>query len=156
MPLTERKAQILRLIVSEYIGGATPVGSEAVARHSSLGLSPATVRNEMAALEAEGYITHPHTSAGRIPSDTGYRYYVEALMEEEELSAEQKRTMRHQFHQAARELQAWMQLSATVVARLVDNVALVAPPRAARTSLRWLDLVHIHDFLALLVMVLRE
>lgn len=155
MTLTDRRAQILRLIVSEYIAGAMPVGSQALASHSSLGLSSATIRNEMAALEEEGYITHPHTSAGRIPSDKGYRYYVEALMEEEELSENQKRTLRHQFHQVAQELETWTQLAATVLARLVHNVALVVPPRTARATLLWLDLVRIHDSLALLVLVLR-
>lgn len=154
MALSERREHILRLIVSEYIKEAIPVGSEALARRAALPLSAATIRNEMAVLEQEGYITHPHTSAGRIPSDKGYRYYVEALMEEEKLPESQQRTIRHQFHQAEWELEGWLQLAASVLAGLAHNVALVAPPRTARTVAQWLHLVYIHDPLALLVMVL--
>ena len=80
--LSERKASILQTIVTEYIGTATPVGSRRLAQTYDLGISSATIRSEMADLEEQGYITHPHTSAGRVPSDKGYRYYVESLMVE--------------------------------------------------------------------------
>src|SRR5690242_2496214 len=78
--LTERRKEILRIIIQEFVNTATPVSSDTVVHKYRLPISPATVRNEMADLEREGYITHPHTSAGRVPSDKGYRYFVEHLM----------------------------------------------------------------------------
>lgn len=154
--LTERRAQILGLIVSDYVETAVPVASQTIARKHKLGVSPATIRNEMARLEEDGYITHPHTSAGRIPSDRGYRYYVETLMEEEDLPWEVKETVRHQFHQAYPDLEEWVHLAAAVLARLVRNAAVVTAPRAARAQLKHLELVSLRDFLALLVVVLEE
>ena len=81
--LPVRQGAILRIIVGDYVTNAMPVGSEHIAKDHSLGVSPATIRNDMAALEEEGYIVHPYTSAGRIPSDKGYRYYIQVLMEED-------------------------------------------------------------------------
>ena len=80
MDLSERRARILAFIIDDYVESATPVGSQSLVSRHALGLSSATVRNEMAALEDEGFITHPHTSAGRVPSNRGYRYYVSSLM----------------------------------------------------------------------------
>src|SRR3972149_3653673 len=96
--LTERRARILGLIVDEYVDTAAPVGSETIVRKHRLPISPATIRKEMARLEGDGYITHPHTSAGRVPSDKGYRYYVEALMEEEALPWQGRETIRTHYH----------------------------------------------------------
>ena len=101
MPLTQRRAGILRLVVHEYIETATPVGSKAIREKYSLPASPATIRNEMKALEGEGLLTHPHTSAGRVPSETGYRFFVESLMGHVDLAGEEKATIRHQFYQTA-------------------------------------------------------
>lgn len=154
--LTERRAKLLSLIISEYVDSAQPVGSEAVVRRHRLGVSSATVRNEMARLEEEGYISHPHTSAGRVPSDKGYRYYVEALMTERDLPWETKQTIRHQFHQAGREEDEWIQLSAAVLARAVENAAVVTMPRTKESRLRRLELISIQENAALLVMVLQQ
>ena len=88
--LNERKKKILQIIIEDYISSAEPVGSRTIARKYDLGLSPATIRNEMADLEEMGYIIQPHTSAGRIPSDKGYRLYVDMLMEEKEQEAWQQ------------------------------------------------------------------
>jgi heat-inducible transcriptional repressor len=156
MALTERRAQLLSLIVSEYVDSATPVGSEAIVRRFELPFSSATIRNEMARLEEEGFITHPHTSAGRVPSDKGYRYYVEALMQERDLPAEVKQTIRHQFHQAGREEDEWVHLAAAVLARAVENAAVVTVPRTAESRLKRLELVGIQDNAALLVLVLQQ
>ena len=92
--MDERKRRILKVITDDYITSAEPVGSRTIARKYDLGLSPATIRNEMADLEEEGYLQQPHTSAGRIPSDRGYRYYVDALMERRRLRAEEIATIR--------------------------------------------------------------
>ncbi len=154
--LTERRARLLSLIISEYVDTATPVGSDAMVRKHELPFSSATIRNEMARLEEEGYISHPHTSAGRVPSDQGYRYYVEALMQERDLPWETKQTIRHQFHQAGREEDEWIHLSAAVLARAVENAAVVTLPRTPESRLRRLELVGIQDTAALLVLVLQQ
>jgi len=154
--LTEREERILKIIVGEFISTAMPVGSENVARKHELGISPATIRNEMASLEEGGYITHPHTSAGRIPSDKGYRYYVEALMEEMELPPAEQRTIRHLFHQVETDMEEGVQLAAAILSRVVRNLALVTFPKAALSRLRHTELVLIQEFLALLIVVLHE
>jgi len=154
--LTERRAQLLSLIIREYVDSAVPVGSEAMVRKHDLPYSSATIRNEMARLEEEGYISHPHTSAGRVPSDQGYRYYVEALMHESDLPWEVKQTIRHQFHQAGREEDEWIQLAAAVLARAVENAAVVTVPRSREARLKRLELVGIQDTAALLVLVLHQ
>lgn len=154
--LTERRARILQFVVSEYIESATPVGSETVVRKHGIRVSPATIRNEMLRLEEAGYLIQPHTSAGRIPSDLGYRYYVESLMQEEELDEEMERTIRHQFYQVGRAIEAWAQLAAVILARAVGNLALVTAPHPARARLRWLELVSIREDLVLVVAVLHE
>src|SRR3990170_8599734 len=126
--LTERRARILQFIVGEYITTAAPVGSQTVVRKYGLNASSATIRSEMMRLEEEGYLSQPHTSAGRIPSDKGYRYYVESLMEEEELPDDVKRTIRHQFYQVGRVMDAWAQLAAAILATSVGTIALVTAP----------------------------
>lgn len=154
--LTGRRNQLLGLIISEYVDTAQPVGSETIVRRFELPYSAATIRNEMARLEEDGYLNQPHTSAGRVPSDKGYRYYVEALMLERDLPWEVKQTIRHQFHQAGREEDEWIQLSAAVLARAVGNAAVVTLPRTAESRLKRLELVGIQDNAALLVLVLQQ
>lgn len=90
MELTERKLKILQAIISDYVKTAEPVGSRTLSKKYDLGISPATIRNEMADLEEMGYLTHPHTSAGRVPSDMAYRLYVNALMEKKNLAERKK------------------------------------------------------------------
>ena len=154
--LVERRSRILRLIVEEYVDSAMPVGSETIVRKYRLPVSSATIRGEMARLEEEGYITHPHTSAGRVPSDKGYRYYIESLMEEQDLTQEERETIRHQFHQAGRELEEWVRLAAAVLAQLVRNMAVVTTPRSPHCRLKHLELVSLHDLVVLLVLVLQD
>jgi len=154
--LTERRSRILRLVVEEYVESAVPVGSEAIVRKYRLPVSPATIRNEMARLEEEGYVTHPYTSAGRVPSDKGYRCYVESLMEERDLTQEEKETIRHQFHQAGRELEAWVHLAAAVLAQAARNMAVVTTPRSPHCRLKHIELVSLRDLAVLLVLVLRD
>jgi len=154
--LTERRQRLLQFIVDEYINTAQPVGSNAIVERYRLPVSSATVRNEMAHLEEEGYIVQPHTSAGRIPTDQGYRYYVEALMREEDLQQPDEQTIRHQFHQAARQLEEWAHLAAAVLATRLHNAAVVTAPYSPEPRLRWLELVSVHDYLSLLVIVLQE
>ncbi|HYM15256.1 MAG TPA: heat-inducible transcriptional repressor HrcA [Dehalococcoidia bacterium] len=154
--LPERRAHLLSLIIGEYIDSAVPVGSETLVRRYELPFSTATIRNEMKRLEDEGFISHPHTSAGRVPSDKGYRYYVETLMQERDLPWEVKQTIRHQFHQAGRDQDEWIQLSASVLARAVENAAVVTMPRSVEARLKRLELVGVQDTSALLVLVLQQ
>jgi heat-inducible transcriptional repressor len=107
----------------------------------------------MAALEEKGYITQPHTSAGRIPSQPGYRYYVSSLMPERDLSRQEQISILHQFHQSARDLEEWVGLAASVLANSLHNVALVTQPRIAEVRFKQLQLVELAENRALLVVV---
>ena len=153
--LTKRRDKILRIIVREHIATGLPVSSESIAR-KGLGASSATIRNEMVELEEEGYLRQPHTSAGRIPSDSGYRYYLESAVGSAQLSAAEQRRIRHQFHQIEGEVEQWIRLAAAILARTVHNVAIATLPKPRQSRFKHLELVSLHDFLALLVLVLRE
>ena len=153
MGLSERRARILAFIVDDYIDSATPIGSQALVERHALGLSSATVRNEMAALEDQGFITHPHTSAGRIPSHPGYRYYVSSLMQERDLSRQEQISILHQFHQSARSLEEWVGLAASVLANSLHTVSLVTQPRITEARFKQLQLVELSENRALLVVV---
>jgi heat-inducible transcriptional repressor len=151
--LTERRLYILKLVIQEFVETATPVASEALVRKHALGFSSATVRNEMAALEDMGYLTHLHTSAGRVPTDAGYRYFVENLMDRTSLSLAEQRMIRHQFYQVRGELDQWIQLAGAVLARTAQNASLVTPPRAERLRFKNLELISIHETMILAVLV---
>jgi heat-inducible transcriptional repressor len=154
--LTRRCQTILRLVVQEYVNTATPVSSKAISERYNLGVSPATIRNEMALLEEEGYLTHPHTSAGRVPSEKGYRYFVQKLMGESQLSSTERRTISHQFHQARLELDQWMRLSAAVLAHSAQSASLVTPLKSSQYRVKHLELISIRDEVVLLILVLQE
>ena len=151
--LSGRTDTILKAIVGQYITCATPVPSQDIVDHCELGVSPATVRNEMAYLEREGYITRPHTSAGSMPSDKGYRYYVDSITDIELPLADQ-RLISHLFHQVEGELEEWLSLAATLVAHLAQNVAIVAAPKTADCRFKYLELVALQESRALAVLVL--
>lgn len=156
MDLTSRQQAILAQVVQHYINLAAPIGSELVAQKLSARTSSATVRNEMAALEELGYLTHPHTSAGRVPTAKGYRYFVERLMEQADLSPAEKRTIQHQFHQANLDLEQWMRLAASVLSRTTHTAALVTAPKASQSVFKHLELLTISENLILVVLVLRD
>jgi heat-inducible transcriptional repressor len=156
MELSERCQQILRLAVQEFIDSAKPVASDTLVRKYGLVFSSATVRNELAHLEDLGLLTHLHTSAGRVPTDAGYRFFVENLMERTGLSPSEQRTIQHQFYQVRGELDQWTYLAAAVLARSTQNAAVVTPPRAYETRVKHLELIGIHDTIVLLVLVLHD
>ncbi len=149
--LSERSSTILRSIVDTYIHSAHPVASQVVARSFPVALSSATIRNEMMRLEEEGYIAQPHTSSGRVPLDKAYRYYVEALMAPVEPARETKRQIRHQFYQAARDLEEWSHLAAAILAAELHNLAVVTTARLTQTRLLWLELRRMNEPLVLLI-----
>ncbi len=154
--LTDRQRAVLSIIVRAYIKAAAPVGSKAIAENFALGVSPATIRNEMAALEELGFLTHPHTSAGRVPTIKGYRYFVESLMEDTELPLDDQRRIQHQFGQATQELEEWLRLSAAVLAHTARTASLVTAPKAAEGRLKHAELISIRDTLVLLIMVMQD
>ncbi len=153
--LNRRRDRILRIIVGEYISKGVPVSSEVVAK-KGLGVSPATVRNEMMELEEEGYIVQPHTSAGRIPTEKGYRRYIEYLMAYARLSEDEQFMIRHQFHQVERAVEEWTRLAAAILSGMVHNVALVTLPKPVEARLKHLELISLQELMVLLVLVLKE
>ncbi len=154
--LSERQQTVLRLIIQEYVSSATPVSSKTISSDYNLGVSSATIRNEMAALEEMGYLTHPHTSAGRVPTEAGYRYFVQKLMEQIDLPVEEQRMISHQFHQARLELDQWLRLSAAVLAHATQNASLVTAPKSERCYLKHLELIAIQDDVILVILVLQS
>jgi len=154
--LTTRQQTILGLVIREYIATAVPVSSKSITEQYGLRISSATVRNEMAYLEKMGYLTHPHTSAGRVPTEKGYRYFVQQLMGEAELPAAEKRMIQHQFYQVSLDVDQWMRLAATVLARISRTAAVVTSPRPNRCRFKHVELISTHGPLVLLILVLQE
>jgi heat-inducible transcriptional repressor len=152
--LTPRQQTILGLVVREYVSSACPVSSRALVTRYDLPVSTATVRNELARLEELGYLTHPHTSAGRVPTHHGYRYFVERLLGEVKLPLHERRTIAHQFHQARQDVEQWMPLAASVLARATRGAALVTAPQAEESRYKHLRLISTQGRLVLLVLVL--
>jgi heat-inducible transcriptional repressor len=156
IPLSPRKQEILRALVEEYIHGATPVASETLVRKYGLNFSSATVRHELAGLEEANLIYQPHTSAGRVPTDLGYRYFVEHLMLESALSLDEQRLIRHQFYQIQDQLDQWVRLTASVMAHLLHSAAVMTQPRANEGRLKHFEVLSITDLAAHLVLVLTD
>ena len=155
--LTPRQRLVLGLVVREYVASAAPVGSKALVGAYGLDISPATIRNEMALLEQAGYLYQPHTSAGRVPSVQGYRYFVQHLMGDVELPPVERRTIRHQFHQVRQgEMEQWLRLSATILARKAGVAALVTPPAPAQSHFRHTELLPLYRSRGMLVLILEE
>jgi heat-inducible transcriptional repressor len=151
--LDPRTRQVLGAVIREYIATAEPVASAQLVRGYRLDVSPATVRNELAALEAAGLLSHPHTSAGRVPTDLGYRYFIETLMPNTTLRADEQVTVSHQFQQALQDTAEWLRVAASSLARLTAEASIVTPPASKRTTLRHVEVVPIHERRVLLVAV---
>ncbi len=156
MAISERRETVLRVIIEDYITGVVPVASSAIVKKYGLKVSPATIRNDTAYLEREGYVIHPHRSAGSVPTDKAYRYYVELIGEEIELPRVEQYII-HQIPQEAKEeLEQWLKTLAALLARLVHNLVVITTPKAVRCCFKHLDLVALQDFMALLIVVLYE
>jgi heat-inducible transcriptional repressor len=139
--LGPRKAAVLHAVVEEYVRSGEPVGSETIAERSGLGVSSATIRNEMAALEEQGYLSHPHTSAGRIPTDMGYRHYVDSLPAGGRLREQQRRAIAGYFAEAILDLEEVLKGSVQLLSRLTQYAGLAVPPSAAEEPIVRLELV---------------
>ncbi|MDD5287734.1 MAG: heat-inducible transcriptional repressor HrcA [Dehalococcoidales bacterium] len=152
--LSPRTETILKSIIEQYIARAAPVPSQSILHDYGLDVSSATIRNEMMHLKKEGYIIQPHTSAGSIPLDKGYRYYVETL-DDIRLPINQQRMINHLFHQVETRLEEWARLTATLLANLSQNMAMVATAKPANCVFKHMELVSIQDSTALMVLVLQ-
>ncbi|MCA1823434.1 MAG: heat-inducible transcriptional repressor HrcA [Frankia sp.] len=151
--LDERKLEVLRAIVDDFVQTHEPVGSKHIAERHHLGVSPATVRNDMAALEEEGYIAQPHTSAGRIPTDKGYRLFVDQLSAVKPLSAAERRAI-ERFLDGAVDLDDVVRRSVRLLAQLTRQVAVVQYPSLSRSTVRHVELVALSASRLLLVVIM--
>lgn len=140
LPLDLRKREILKAVVSDYTATGVPVGSHALAAHLAA-WSSATIRNELSTLVDVGYLLQPHTSAGRVPSDLGYRYYVDFLMEEKELPAAERRQLEPAFRDLPSEMESVLEMAAMVLAQATDALSIVTGPRSLTARLKHIDLV---------------
>lgn len=152
--LTERQRLILMLVVRDYIENAQPVGSQRLVEQYHLEISSATIRNEMAALTDSGYLRQPHTSAGRVPSEDGYRYFVSHMMHQAELPETVQHTISHQFHQSRPEVEQWMTLAASVLAHQSQAVSLVTAPHAEQARFKHVELISTQGRQVLMVLVM--
>lgn len=152
--LTDRQQLILSLVVREYTDTATPVSSKALVEKYGLDVSSATVRHDLAALTEMGYLRQPHTSAGREPTEMGYRYFVQRLIGETELPIAEQNTISHQFYQTRGDIEQWMRLAASVLAQHGRGASLVTAPRQEQARFKHLELISTQGRLVLLVLVL--
>lgn len=127
--LKEREKAILRFIIHHFIVTANPVGSRNISKKYNIGLSPASIRNIMADLEELGYLNHPHTSAGRVPTDKGYRVYVDSLMDPPKLETDVKSIVDVNLSQAASETEDLLKITSTILSNLTNQLALVTYPK---------------------------
>lgn len=153
MVVEDRRLAVLRAIVEDYVATEEPVGSKALVERHRLGVSPATVRNDMAALEDEGFITQPHTSAGRVPTDKGYRLFVDRLTQVKPMSAGEKRAIQT-FLDGAVDLDDVVQRSVRLLSQLTRQVAVVQYPTLSRSTVRHVELVSMTPTRLLVVLIL--
>lgn len=139
--LTERQKLVLGLLIQEYVETAIPVGSKRIVERYDLDISSATVRAEMAVLALEGYLRQPHTSAGRIPTEAGYRYFVGKLMQRPTIPESVRHTISHQFYQARYDVEEWMRLAASVLAARSHAASLVTSPQSGFSRFKHLELI---------------
>jgi heat-inducible transcriptional repressor len=151
--LSARQCEVLRMVVHEYVTSGRAVGSKTLVERYRVPFSSATIRNEMAALENAGMLQVMHTSGGRVPTDSGYRFYVHKLMGNVELPTGDQIMIRHQFQQAADHLDGWVELAATVLASASGAVSLVTAPRTAVPRLRHFELIQLQPTVGLIVLV---
>ena len=153
MELNDRKKQILQAIIDEYIGSAEPVGSRAISKKNELGLSSATIRNEMADLEEMGYLIQPHTSAGRIPSDAGYRFYVNSLMRRYKMGVETIEMLQRELAGRVGRLDRAIMRAGHIAAALTDYATVITTPVGEKAEIKKIDIVPISSDAAMLIIV---
>jgi len=155
-PLEARSAAILRAIIEEYVATAQPVGSVALVEKYALSVSPATVRNVMAELETADLLGHPHTSAGRVPTDRGYRLYVESIADQVSLAPVEQLMIRHQFGQVEFASEQWFRLAASTLASATGSAAIATPVKPRTCRIRRIDIVATAERNASLLLVMAD
>lgn len=153
MKIDERKQKVLEAIIKDYVATAEPVGSRTIARKYGLGVSPATIRNEMADLEEMGLIEQPHTSAGRIPSQRGYRYYVDCLMEKYNLKEDERISVSNSFAKRIREIDTVLHDTGRLLSQLTNYTAIVTGPKSSHNSIQRVEFISLKPGKTLLVML---
>ncbi len=151
--MDERKRQVLQAIIDDYISTAEPIGSRTIARKCGLGVSPATIRNEMSDLEALGFLEQPHASAGRIPSAKGYRFYVDCLMGPQQLSDRDALLINQWFDQKVRRLDEAFQETVKVLSRITRNVSLLVTPQTSSCQFKYLQFLPFDDTRVVVIVV---
>jgi heat-inducible transcriptional repressor len=152
--LSERQKDLLLIIIRAYIDAAQPVGSKRLVEHYHLDLSSATIRNEMSALTDMGYLRQPHTSAGRVPTEEGYRYFVSQMINQVELPVAVQHTISHQFRQASPDVEQWMHLAASVLAHQSQGASVISAPRAEKARFQHVELIATQGRQILMVLVM--
>ncbi len=153
MDLSERKLKILQAIIADFIRTAEPVGSRTISKNYDLGVSPATVRNEMSDLEELGYLSHPHTSSGRVPSEKAYRLYVNELMKKRELTSEEKDAIASRLYGNVTELENLMKRAAHILSEITNLTAFAMAPRKDEDTLKYINLLPVDDYTVVLMLV---
>ena len=151
MALNDRKIQILQAIINNYIETAEPVGSRTIAKKYNLGISSATIRNEMSDLEEMGFILQPHASSGRIPSDMGYRLYVDHLMQKKELGEEEQRYLQSIISRDISQIDFLMEETAKALSLLTNYTTIISEPKGQRTRMKQIRLIPLDSASVLLV-----
>ena len=153
MELSERKLKILQAIVSDFIRTAEPVGSRSISKNYDLGISPATIRNEMSDLEELGFLTHPHTSSGRVPSEKAYRLYVNEMMSKRELTEAEKGAITEELMSNVAELENLVKRAAHVLSEITNLTAFALTPRKEEDTLKYINLLPLDEYTAVLMLV---
>ncbi len=156
MELSERKQKILKAVIDEYLGTAEPVGSRIISKKNELGLSSATIRNEMADLEGMGFLLQPHTSAGRIPSDSGYRFYVNSLMKKYQVSMEAMESLKNALREKSNQLEYIIKKAGMITSALTNYITVFTTPEADDSQIKKFDLVYLGGGNVMLIIVTRS
>ncbi|MFQ8602206.1 MAG: heat-inducible transcriptional repressor HrcA [Anaerovoracaceae bacterium] len=153
MDLSERKMKILQAIIADFIRTAEPVGSRTISKNYDFGISPATIRNEMSDLEDLGYLSHPHTSSGRVPSEKAYRLYVNELMKKKELTAEEKDAIASKLYSNVTELENLVERAAHILSEITNLTAFALTPRKEEDTLKYINLLPVDEYTVVLMLV---
>ncbi len=152
--LTDRQDQILAMLIRSFTDDGVPVGSKTLVERYGLSVSSATVRNELSYLDSMGYLVQPHTSGGRVPTEKGYRYFVQRLLGEYELPKSEKQMIQHQFHQARLEVSQWMGLATAVLARTSSGASFITYPRSQLNRVKHIQLISTQGRMVLMILVM--
>lgn len=156
MELSERKLKILQAIISDFIASGEPVGSRTLSKRLDMNISPATIRNEMADLEDMGYLTHPHTSAGRVPSDMAYRLYVDKMMKQSELPEAEKQAISQRMADSAVELDKTIEHAAEILSDMTNMMSFAITPKADERKLKYINFLPVDERTVVLMIVAED